>query len=857
MPVSRSLQHGQLWDELRDGEGRLRPAMYEVVTALEAMPIREARAVEDRVEATLREMGVSFGTDRTRAWTSKGWACDILPQVFSAEEWRLVERGFGQRIEAFECLLADLYGQKKILRDGLLPTRAALGSPYYEMPACGLSPTGGHYFHLSGLCLTRLPDGRLAVKNHYFSHASGISYMMQNRRAMVRACPELFSRAAIELIADAPLWILDMLRDLAGVFEDEPTVVLLTPGTGSAAYSEHSLLARRMGIPLVQGGDLLVLGDKVFLKTIAGLQRVEVIYTRLADRWIDPLVFRHDSLLGVPGLVHCVRRGSVAVVNSIGAQLADDRALLCHADKIVRYYLGEEPLLPTLPTLWLGDLDVRAQVFESLDSFQVRPVYGEAILGRDGRSCADRSDRKRLIAAVMRSPEAFVAQSLAEGGRTAAYRRGRPYAATQDHIVFATRSGDKLRVAPGALTRIAPEGSLRRASELGGGSKDTWILKPPEEVPAPVPSVPRLRDHAMPAHQVTSRVAESFYWMGRYLERAYQLGYLIGTVQTLETEELNAAERELYRPMWNRLLPPLEKGAAASKRSIGTWRGRHQIALDAGEPGSMRAALDAVLRNASDVQDLLSVEAWGVISRLGQGIAKRKYRGDESREAAMKLTAEVSGLCTRLVPEFLGVMRSSMLLDEGWRFCEIGVLLERAIETTSALVQSSELFAAHMDGRRSDRSHGEIEMSALLRLLGSRDSYRRVYQMRALPAETLHVLLQHGSVPRSVARCLEACAAHLEPCLAARTGHGLDSVREIRDVSERIRSVVWSSYFPRQLASLAGGAPVAPQTGMTLEQVLESHFEETQRLHVVITDAMLSHQVEIQRTFDQFLGNGK
>ncbi len=838
-----------LWDELYDADGQPRAAAANVLAALAAMSPQELRNVEDRIEATLREMGVSFGAERGKVWSRNAWTCDLLPQIFTHEEWGLVQAGFRQRIHAFESLLGDLYGEKKILRDSVLPLASVLGSPYYELPATGIGPTGGYYFHLSGMCLTRLPDGRLAVKNHYFSHASGISYMMQNRRAMVRACPEIFSLASIELIADAPLWILDMLRDLTGAFNSEPTVVLLTPGTGSAAYSEHSLLARRMGIPLVQGGDLLVLHDKVFLKTICGLQRVEVIYTRLADKWIDPLVFRSDSVLGVPGLVHCLRKGTVALVNSIGAQLADDRALLCHADRIIRYYLGEDPILPTLPTYWLGDLDVRTEVFERLDAYLIRPVYGEAVLGRSSSTRHVKQETARIIKEVMKSPQSYVAQPMAEGARTIAYRNGRPMPVTQDHIIFATRSGEQLHVTPGALTRIAPEGSLRRASELGGGSKDTWVLKSLPGSEQGAQPIPRIRDHAMPAHQITSRVAENFYWLGRYLERGYQLGYLINTVQTLETEELNSAERELYRPMWNRLLPPLEKGAASSKRSIGTWRGRHQIALDPGEPGSMRASLDAALRNASNVQDLLSVEAWSVLSRLGNSMLKRRYRENEERRRAMKLTSDAASDCIGIVPEFFGVAESSMLLDESWRFCQIGLLIERAIETASALVQTSGLFVAHLDGSRSDQSHGEIEMSALLRLLGSRDSYRRVYQMRALPAETLHVLLQHDEVPRSVSRCLDACASHLEACLSPNAGHATRSVMEIRATATRIRSINWRHFYKEDAASRADAR--MGHNAKMLQEILEEQFRMTLDLHEVIADAMLSHQAEIQRTFDQ------
>jgi uncharacterized circularly permuted ATP-grasp superfamily protein len=361
------------WHEVLDTQGYTRSQYVALLAKLRSYPPSYLHEQEQRLHASLRELGITFGsfhTDRANTWFS-----DLLPHLFLPEEWELITRGFQQRVRAFELLLQDVYGKREILREGLLPIPLILGSPQFQRSAVGLKPTNGHYLHLSGLCLYRDPDGRLTVKHHYFGHPSGISYMMQDRRLLARVVPDLFEHHPIEPMEDIPTEILLRLRSMART--SDPSVVLLTPGVASAVYSEHSFLARRMGIPLVQGGDLLVLNDSLFLKTVSGLERIDVIYSRVADPWLDPLVFKSDSRIGVPGLIHCMRKGTVALVNPVGSQLADDRSLLHFSSTIIRYYLGEWPILPTIQTYWLGDLDQCELVLEHAEMFQIRTLTGE------------------------------------------------------------------------------------------------------------------------------------------------------------------------------------------------------------------------------------------------------------------------------------------------------------------------------------------------------------------------------------------------------------------------------------------------------------------------------------------------
>lgn len=808
------------------------------------------------MEATLREMGVTFSVRRQRAWAPKPWHCDILPQIFEPAEWRTLARGFDQRLRAFECFLQDVYGQRRILHSGTIPIAPVLGSPYFEGVAAELRPTRGAFLHVTGLCISRLADGTLGIRHHYFSNASGISYMMQNRRALARVNPGLFAESPLLQIADTPTSILEELRDIPVQSEDEPTVVLLTPGTGSPAYSEHTLLARRMGIPLVQGDDLLVLNDRLFLKTVNGLQRVEVVYSRIADPWLDPLVFRRDSLLGVPGLVHCIRRGTVALVNSIGSQLADDRALLPFASKLIRYYLGETPILPTVETRWLGDPDQQMIVLDNLENFRIRPLYGEKVLGPHRAGKLTKHETANIRRAILSDPLRFVAQPAAEGALARCYHDGKPVDRIQDHIIFALRRVDGYEIFPGALTRIASAGSTMTASELGGGSKDSWVLADSEH-PEPVRYRPRrAREHTQPTQLITSRVAESFYWVGRYLERAYSLAYMIGVVESLETEELNAAERRLYRPVWNSLLPPLEAGQK-SRRNIATAHGRYRLMLDPGQHGSVTRILGRAFANAESIQDTISPEAWLAFDSLRTRWTRTRFREGLPDAEYMKIARRLADATVSMIPQFLGTAQITMLADEGLRFCELGQQIERAIVTANAVLSLSGSLTAEVEGKFVRRHESEIELSAFLRLLGTRDAYRRVYQMRASHAEVLDLLWKHPDSPRSIGRSLSRCASLLRHSLSSGLSDPGGAIPALEALQEQIQRIDWHAFFQDGTKPPENMLPELllkkGSRGSALKKLLEGLLARILEMHYKIADGFLNHQAFINQARNSLL----
>lgn len=799
------------------------------------MPRPRVRALDERLEATMREMGVTFDVARDRPWGSRPWFCDLLPQIFTPEEWEPLVAGIQQRLRAFELFLRDVYSTKTILRENEVPIQPVLGSSFFQRAAANLPPPGGAYLHLSGLGICRLPSGKLAVKHHYFSNASGMSYMIQNRRALARVIPQSFQETSIHSISEAPTDILEMLRSFSQV--SDPTVVLLSPGPGSAVYSEHSFLARRMGIPLVQGGDLLVLNDAVYLKTVSGLEKVEIIYSRVSDQWLDPMVFRRDSMLGVPGLVHCIRKGTVSVVNGIGSQLADDRSLLALAPQIIRHYLGERPMLRSVPTYWLGDLDQQEMVLSDLENYTIRPLHGERILlGGDGRRPAE-EDIESVRKEIAANASQFVAQPQACDAETVCYQNGQRATRRQDHIIFALRKPDgHYEIFPGALTRVSTETSNFTSSELGGGSKDTWVQVgfSPSDTAA---DLPRHIDPVLPAQHVTSRVAEAFYWIGRYLERAYNLAGMVGVIESLELEELNPTERTHYRPVWNRILPPLEGAGTGSRRTISSPVGRYRLTLDLEEPGSVVSAILRASANAESILETVSPEAWSVLSILRERFQTTRFKPDAAPESLAASSRKLCDFARQLIPQFFGVAESTMIADGGWKFCEVGQLIERAAITANAVTSISGPLL-QTDDEPGNEHAIEIRLSAFLRLLNSRDVYRRVYQMRIEQGPLLDLLWKNRLAPRSVVRCLTGCVSRIRESEDTSSPATARALEAIEDLIQAILASDWDALLREQRPVGARVSALQTQCQFLLERVLG--------IHDLVSDGFLNHQVHMR-----------
>ena len=822
LPIFPRTAHGLQFDVFDDA-GNPKPGYEKPLLYLESLRKQDLRALDEHMDATLREMGVTYGTPQGER--THPWLCDLLPHIFSPEEWQRVTEGVSQRLRAFEMFLKDVYGKREILRDGIIPVPPVLGSPHYQGASMGLPLPKDTYLHLSGISLTRNSNGELAVKEHHMSRASGISYMIQNRRALASVVPDLFEQNAVSSLADILSPVVEALRTLAEPTWDEPSPVLLSLGTTDPLYSEHSFLARRMGIPLVQGGDLLVLDDHVYLKTVRGLKRVDSIYNHVTDDRLDSLVFRKGSTGGVPGIVHCLRRGTVKLVNALGSQLVDDASLLSMAPQIIKYYLHEGPILPTIRTYWLGDIDQLEMVLENIDAYRIRPIFASDLSETMPHS------PEHIVRMVRKEPRNYVAQPIQAHGQDSDLE--------QDHIVFALRLGDgQFEVFPGALTRVYSRHIGRREWI----SKDSWVPALSQEVEAAQSWTRNALEIHHPKREVTSRVAESFYWMGRYLERAYHQAYLIQAVETLESEELNAAERKLYRPMWNLLLPPLETTAGESRRSITTRTDRYRLVLMQ-EPGTVARTLIRAMTNAESIHESLSPEAIATLNRLQELFNRARFRDNLPEEECGQIARRLSEIVVELIPQFFAIAERTVLGDDGWRFCEAGELLERAIITAHAVVAISRSLIRPPLAT-------EIQLSAFLRLLGTRDAYRRVYQMRAEPGPVIELLFQHPEGPRSVLRCLTGCAERLRKSASRDQPGAAIAVNAIESLIHEINRIDWNEQLRLSLEEVAGERK-GPLDG--IERLLGHLSASTSRIHLLISDGFLSHQAFITESIQPML----
>ena len=476
---------GPAWDEMFDPDGGLRPgygALHGALAALGVDDLAERGALRDR---SLRDQGITFSL----SGEERPIPLDLLPRVIAAEEWVVLEAGVIQRVRALEAFLADIYGAQEILTAGVVPRRLVTSSPNFLREAAHLDPPNGVRIHVAGIDLLRGPDGRYVVLEDNLRTPSGISYVIENRRIMARVFPELFSSHRIRPVDDYPSRLLSALRAAAPLRSGErgggePTIVVLTPGVHNSAYFEHSFLARQMGVELVEGRDLVCRDNTIRMRTTDGERRVDVIYRRIDDDYLDPLQFRHDSLLGCAGIVNAARAGTVAVANAVGNGVADDKAVYPYVPEMIRYYLGEQPILDTVPTFRLDHEDEREEALGRIGELVWKPVASSGGYGLVIGPQAEESTIERLRQQVIADPRAWIAQEVCLLSTAPTHCADRLEPRHVDLRPFAVNDGERVWVAPGGLTRVAlPRGSLVVNSSQGGGSKDTWALAGDDDVP--------------------------------------------------------------------------------------------------------------------------------------------------------------------------------------------------------------------------------------------------------------------------------------------------------------------------------------------------------------------------------------
>jgi len=478
MPINwKNYSSAATYDELMTQSGRARPGAGKMLNYLRGLSESELQERRQAAELAMHVMGITFTVYSENGGIDRVWPFDIIPRIITAREWQSIEAGLQQRVLALNMFISDIYGEQKIIRDGIFPREVLDQSVNFREQCMGIRPAHGVWAHICGSDLVRDVDGTIYVLEDNLRVPSGVSYMLENRLVMKRVFPELFEDYSILPVDEYPTLLHDMLASLSPRSADYPTIVVLTPGIYNSAYFEHSYLAQQMGVELVAGSDLFVDDDIVFMKTTTGRERVDVIYRRVDDLYLDPEVFEPDSVLGVPGIMRAWRKGNVAIANAPGAGVADDKVVYAYVPAMIRYYLDQEPVLKNVDTYLCMDKKQREYVLANLADMVIKPANESGGYGMMVGPAVSQRVHREFEALIKKNPRNYIAQptlsistapTLCEENIEPRHIDLRPF----------ILSGENIHVTRGGLTRVAlKKGSLVVNSSQGGGSKDTWIVE--------------------------------------------------------------------------------------------------------------------------------------------------------------------------------------------------------------------------------------------------------------------------------------------------------------------------------------------------------------------------------------------
>lgn len=719
------------FDELFAAPGKPRAnwaSLYEAIRGASGGAINEMRAAAER---QIRDSGVTYNVYADPKGHDRPWELDVLPLIIDSQEWAQIEAGIAQRAKVLNAILGDIYGPQQLLKEGLIPPALLQAHSGFLRPAHRAAVPGGVHLHVYGADLARSPDGRWWVLGDRTQAVSGAGYALENRLIVSRTFPTLYRDLGIQHLARFFATMRDSLLHYAPKGDGPPLVVLLTPGPWNETYFEHTLLARYLGFPLVEGGDLTVREGRVWLKTIGGLKRVHAILRRQDDDFCDPLELRSDSALGVAGLTDCARRGSVLIANSLGSGVLESGALLGFLPAITQRLYGEELLMPSVATWWCGEPAALRDALTRIDRLVFKPadpasrfdvIFGE---GLDEKGVA------ALRAKLEAKPASFVAQELVHVSQAPVLSRNEDLRVEPRCVglrVFAVATPAGYAVMPGGLTRVASSASARIVSmQRGGGSKDTWVMSP-GQVDA---SFTLLRTTVTAADLVRaapsgvpSRLAENLFWLGRYAERCDDMARLLRLALGLKLQDgeddENAQAPLLRLALETSLLQPSDHSDAALLKAA--------VSFD--QEGGLPANLRALQNVAFNLRERMSQDNWRVLNNVLHDLPRHP------QPRVTEVLEWLDRLITRLMT-LSGFALDGMARDNAWRFLSIGRRMER-LGFTCAAVQSA------------FQHDGTAGLSWLLRLADSIVTYRARYMTSPEWMPVLDLIVLDGSNPRSV-----------------------------------------------------------------------------------------------------------
>ncbi|MDA0254975.1 MAG: circularly permuted type 2 ATP-grasp protein [Planctomycetota bacterium] len=751
------------YDELFGADGSLRPHWQRLGDLLGSWQPTELAERWEQARKLIRDNGVTYNVHDDAAGEQRPWVLDPIPLVIAQADWARLEVGVNQRARVLDALLADIYGPQHVLREGIVPPELVFANPGFLRCCHGIVPQGSRWLHLHAAVVVRNPDGKWMALGDRTGVPQGLGYALENRLAVSRLLPDAFHECHVERLAPFFIALRALLRSLVDG-RDTPSVALQSPGPTSATYFEDAYLARYLGFPLVEGGDLTVRNDRLNLKTLGGLVPLDVLLRRVPDRLCDPLELDGTALEGTPGLVQAVRRGKAVMANAIGSGLVESPGFAEFLPAVSRRLLGEDLLLPSPPSRWCGIPANLDHVLHTLDNCVLEPVVPRRGMKRFVPSLLDARARGRLIDEIRARPADWVGRERVERSVAPCWHEGRISSASVLLRCFAVAVPGGYQTMRGGLARM----SVGRVSgeELllsSQGSKDVWVLSA-----GPVQQVSLLRRPGQPlplrrsGYDLPSRVADHLHWLGRHAERAEGTARLLRTIASRLTAEANdeaaieaaimlaaAGGEVMERKEW------LEPGRPGTLREIQAEV--HLLAYDGSRAGSVQEEIDRLWKTASVVRDRISIDSWKVLSRVRRDcLAGRPAVGAPLGGRGADVLAHLDTLIFDLAA-FAGLGTESMTRGPGWRFLDMGRRIERAAGLVRVL--EATLVPPQPAAEPADAAQRIEEM--LLEIADSSMTYRNRYLGMLEAAPLIDLLVTDETNPRSIAFQFAALADHV------------------------------------------------------------------------------------------------
>jgi uncharacterized circularly permuted ATP-grasp superfamily protein/uncharacterized alpha-E superfamily protein len=742
------------WDEALWRKGFPRRHWRQLIVSLGRMGFQQLSRRWQAGQQLIQANGITYNVYGDPQGKERPWLMDPIPLVMDAEEWAGIERAVTQRATLLNAVMGDLYGAQTLIHNRALPAALLFGNPNFLRACSGIVPPRGVYLHSYAADLARSPDGKWWVISDRTQAPSGVGYALENRLVSARTLPSVFNQCHVRQLTGFFEEQRDALLELAPNHRGNPRIVLLTPGPHNETYFEHSFLARHWGFPLVEGADLTVRDNRVFLKSLAGLDPVDLILRRMDDSFCDPLELRGDSLLGIPGLVQAVRSGHVAVANALGSGLVESAALMPFLPTLSRYLMGEDLRMPSVATWWCGDQEPKRYVLQNLEQLVIKPAFPRIGQRAEFPATMSATDRQDLARRIEAQPEQFVAQEQVALSTTPV-RTDTGLAAR--HVVlrvFAAWNGRSYTVMPGGLTRVSTaDRSLVVSMQLGGGSKDTWVLSAREEAPAPrIGHVHITQPRSF--GELPSRVADNLFWLGRYAERVEAGVRLVRALLPGLSGEEDFGRTASLDTIVHLLAGLNYLPAELSQTSIAQQRWQVERLLsnmvyDPSRTSGIGWNLKHLRRVTWPLKERLSQDTWRVLQQLD-----RDFSSTPPATAEQRLVVAMNLLDHAIVTlsAFAGLLMESTTRGYGWRFLDIGRRLERALQMTELL----------QVGIAQAPFENEPYLELLLQIADSSITYRTRYLTTLRTEYVLELLLSDAANPRSVAFQVATLLDHVE-----------------------------------------------------------------------------------------------